>query len=91
MNTSRTRRTSPTPRTAVPPLPPLALIEIDAVRPSNQGFTLTGQGTGADRSHYRLDIKFDLPLDLRTRAVVGELLSQSDVTVYRTDTPLRNS
>lgn len=88
MNTSRTRSTGQTPRTV---LQPLALIEIDAVRPSNQGFTLTGQGTGADRSHYRVDIKFDLPLDPRTRAVVGELLSQSDVTVYRTDTPLRNS
>lgn len=88
MNTSRTRGTAQTPRTVVQPL---AVIEIDAVRPSNQGFTLTGQGTGADRSHYRLDIKFDLPLDVRTRTVVGELLSQSDVTVYRTDTPFRNS
>ena len=88
MNTSRTRGTAQPPRTV---LQPLAVIEIDAVRPSNQGFTLTGQGTGADRSHYRLDIKFDLPLDLRTRTVVGELLSQSDVTVYRTDTPLPNS
>lgn len=88
MNTSRTRGTGQTPR-ALPHA--LATIAIDAVLPLHQGFTLTGQGTGADRSQYRLDIRFDLPLDSRTRSVVGELLSQSDVTVYRSDTPLRNS
>ena len=88
MNTSRTRGTGQTPRAMSQPL---ATIAIDAVVPSHQGFTLTGQGTGTDRSQYRLDIKFDLPLDQRTRTVVGELLSQSDVTVYRSDTPLRNS
>jgi len=42
---------------------PLAEIEIDAVSPSNQGFTLTGQGAGTDRSEYRLDLHFELPLD----------------------------
>ncbi|HEY7192730.1 MAG TPA: hypothetical protein VH439_03235 [Gemmatimonadales bacterium] len=64
---------------------PLATIEIDSVTPSPRGFTLTGQGS--DRSAYRLDVHFDLPLDPRTRTVLGELLSQSDVTVYRSDTP----
>ena len=56
----------------------VAEIEIDAVTPSRRGFTLTGQG--ADRAEYRLDVHFELPLDPRTRKVVGELLTQSDVT-----------
>jgi hypothetical protein len=64
---------------------PLAMIEIDSVTPSARGFTLRGQG--ADRAGYRLDVHFDLPLDPRTRTVLGELLSQSDLTVYRSDTP----
>ena len=59
----------------------LAQIEIDAVTPSQQGFTLTGQGE--DRVEYRLDLHFDLPLDARTRTVLGELLSQSDLTISR--------
>jgi hypothetical protein len=62
---------------------PLADIEVDGVTPSNQGFTLTGQGTGTDRSEYRLDLHFQLPLDSRTRTVLGELLSQSDLTISR--------
>src|SRR5437879_7310214 len=62
---------------------PLAEIEIDAVTPSNQGFTLTGQGAGTDRSEYRLDLHFELPLDNRTRTVLGELLSQSELTISR--------
>jgi hypothetical protein len=56
-------------------------IEIDAVTPSRRGFTLTGQG--ADRAEYRLDVHFELPLDPRTREVIGELLTQSDVTIAR--------
>jgi hypothetical protein len=59
----------------------LASIEIDAVTPSRRGFTLTGQG--ADRVEYRLDVHFELPLDPRTRRVIGELLTQSDVTIAR--------
>lgn len=60
---------------------PLADIEIDAVRPEARGFTLTGQG--ADREEYRVGVQFDMPLDARTRAVLGELLSQAEVTVAR--------
>jgi len=59
----------------------LAEILIDAVTPSRRGFTLTGQG--ADRAEYRLDVHFELPLDPRTRKVIGELLTQSDVTIAR--------
>jgi hypothetical protein len=59
----------------------LAEIEVDAVRPEQQGFTLTGQGP--DRAEYRLDVHFDMPLDARTRAVLGELLSHSGLTISR--------
>jgi hypothetical protein len=51
------------------------------VTPSDRGLTLTGRG--ADRAEYRLDVHFDLPLDPRTRTVLGELLSQSDLTISR--------
>src|SRR5437868_796074 len=55
-----------------PVFQPLAEIEIDAVTPSNHGFTLTGQGAGPDRAEYRVDLHFELPLDSRTRAVLGD-------------------
>lgn len=64
-----------------PDFQPLAAIEIDAVSPSRQGFTLTGQG--ADHAEYRLDVQFELPLDTRTRSVLGELLSHSELTISR--------
>jgi len=59
----------------------LADIEVEAVRPDVQGFTLTGQGP--DHAEYRLDVHFDLPIDARTRAVLGELLSHSGLTISR--------
>ena len=66
-----------------PVFQPLAEIAIDAVTPSSHGFTLTGQGTGPDRAEYRVDLHFELPLDSRTRAVLGGLLSQADLTISR--------
>jgi hypothetical protein len=60
---------------------PLADIAIDEVRPEPGGFTLTGRGR--DRGEYRVAVHFDMPLDARTRAVLGELLSQSEVQVAR--------
>jgi len=84
MHTQRPRPRSaaaavaPTPR---PGFEPVATVAIDAVTPSDRGLTLTGQG--ADRAEYRLDVHFDLPLDPRTRTVLMELLSQSDLTVSR--------
>jgi hypothetical protein len=60
---------------------PLADIEVDEVRPDRMGFTLTGQG--ADRAEYRLGVHFDMPLDPRTRSVLGELLSHSELTISR--------
>jgi hypothetical protein len=60
---------------------PLADVEVDAVTPSHHGFTLTGQGP--DHAEYQLDLRFEMPLDPRTRTVLGELLSHSDVTISR--------
>lgn len=60
---------------------PLAEIEVDEVKPERGGFTLTGQGP--DRAEYRLDVHFELPLDSRTRAVLGELLSHSELVISR--------
>jgi hypothetical protein len=59
----------------------LAEIEVDLVKPERSGFTLIGQG--ADRAEYRLDVHFDMPLDARTRAVLGELLAQSELKIWR--------
>ena len=64
-----------------PPYEPLARIEVDAVRPEAQGFTLTGEGP--DHTEYQLDLRFDMPLDPRTRSVLGELLSHSDLIISR--------
>jgi hypothetical protein len=60
---------------------PVAEIEVDAARPDPQGFTLTGQG--ADHAEYQLDLHFGMPLDAKTRSVLGELLSHSDLTISR--------
>ena len=57
----------------------LAEIQVDLVKPERNGFTLSGQG--ADRAEYRLDVHFDMPLDARTRAVLGELLAQSELSI----------
>jgi len=64
-----------------PEYQPLAEIEVEAVRPERHGFTLTGQGP--DHAEYQLDLQFDLPLDPRTRSVLGELLSHSGLTISR--------
>jgi hypothetical protein len=63
----------------------LAEIEVDLVKPERNGFTLSGQG--ADRAEYRLEVHFDMPLDGRTRAVLGELLAQSELTISRRSPP----
>src|SRR2546427_12047025 len=64
-----------------PEYEPLAEIEVDAASPSHQGFTLMGQGP--DHAEYQLDLRFEMPLDSRTRTVLGELLSHSDLTISR--------
>src|SRR5437870_12992809 len=64
-----------------PDYEPLAEIAVDEVSPSRQGFTLTGQGR--DHADYHMDLRFEMPLDVRTRAVLGELLSHSDLSISR--------
>lgn len=59
----------------------LADIAVDVVHPDGNGFALSGQGS--DRAEYRLDVHFDMPLDGRTRAVLGGLLAQSELTLWR--------
>jgi hypothetical protein len=63
----------------------LAEIQVDLVKPERNGFTLSGQG--ADRAEYRLEVHFDMPLDARTRAVLGELLAQSELSIFRRPPP----
>src|SRR5438477_12655922 len=60
---------------------PVAEIEVDAARPDPQGFTLTRKG--ADNAEYQLDLHFGMPLDAKTRRVLGELLSYSYLTISR--------
>jgi len=68
----------------------MADIEVSSVRPERTGFSL--QGRGADRAEYRLDLEMEVPVDQRTRAVLGELLSQSRWRVSRKpNAPLRQS
>ena len=59
----------------------VAEIEIDAVKPGRTGFVLTGRGT--DRADYRLDLELEMPVDQRTRAVLAEILAQSEWTIQR--------
>lgn len=56
-----------------------AEIEIDEVRPEPHGFTLVGYTT--DRTPFHLELLLDFPMDLRTRRVLGEYLSQAVVRV----------
>jgi hypothetical protein len=60
-------------------------IAVEGVRPEQHGFVLTGQGD--DRNAYRVDLQFELPLDARTRVVLGELLTQATVDVSRVAAP----
>ena len=59
----------------------VAEIEIDAVHPGRSGFVLTGRGV--DRADYRLEMVLEMPIDQRTKAVLAELLAQSDWRIQR--------
>ena len=71
----------PTPGQTNPEFISLAEVEVDAVVPSNEGFVLDGQG--ADGAQYRLELHLDVPVDRRTRQVLGGLLSQSEWRILR--------
>lgn len=60
---------------------PVADVEVASVRPERAGFTL--EGRGADRSDYRLGLELEVPLSERTRNVLGEMLSQCKIRVWR--------
>ncbi len=67
---------------------PVANLEVTAVVPQPAGFRL--HGLGADGADYLLEMHLDMPIDQRTRAVLGEILSQSEWIVYRrVQEPLR--
>jgi len=59
----------------------VAEVEVDAVHPGRTGFILTGRGR--DRADYRLEMELDMPIDGRTRAVLSELLAQSEWRILR--------
>jgi len=59
----------------------VADISIEEVRTLGAGFALAGRG--ADHVGYRLEIHFDVPVDAKTRKVLGELLSEAEVRVLR--------
>jgi len=60
---------------------PVADVEIDAVQPGRSGFVLTGRGQ--DGADYRLAMELEMPIDGRTRQVLGELLAQSEWHIRR--------
>jgi hypothetical protein len=59
----------------------VADIPVEEVRTSAATFVLRGHGT--DRQEYRLELHFDIPVNAKTRKVLGELLSQVEVRVSR--------
>ena len=60
---------------------PVANVEVPAVMPQAAGFRL--QGVGADGADYLMEMHLDMPINQRTRAVLGEMFSQSEWVVYR--------
>ena len=70
--------------TQQPPDPnfvPVAELEVDSVEPARSGFVL--RGFGVDSAEYRLDLHLDLPVDSKTQAVLGGILSQSEWRIWR--------
>ena len=60
---------------------PVADIEVTAVEPLRSGFRLSGRGQ--DAADYRLEMHLDVPVDPRTRTVLGELLAQTEWRLWR--------
>ena len=59
----------------------VAEIPIEEVRTA--AATVVLQGHGSDHQDYRLELHFDIPVDAKTRKVLGELMSQAEVRVSR--------
>ena len=60
---------------------PVAEVQVDDVEPTRSGFVLAGRG--GDRAEYRLEMQLEMPVDQRTRAVLGEILAQSEWRLWR--------
>jgi hypothetical protein len=63
----------------------VADVPIDEVQATPDGFVM--QGRGSDRLGYRLEMHIDWPVDARTKKVLGEILSQTEVRVMRWRAP----
>ena len=63
----------------------LADVPIDEVESTPDGFVMKGRG--ADRAGYRLEMHIDWPVDPKTKAVLGEILSQTELRVMRWRAP----
>jgi len=59
----------------------VADVEVSSVTPEKSAFLL--EGRGADRANYRLRLELEVPLDQRTKSVLGEMLSQCRIRVWR--------
>ena len=59
----------------------VADIPIEEVRTA--AATVVLQGHGTDHQEYRLELHFDIPVDAKTRKVLGELMSQLDIRLSR--------
>jgi len=60
---------------------PVADVDVSAVRPERSGFSL--EGRGADRADYRLELELEVPVNQRTRTILGEMLAQSRWRIWR--------
>jgi len=67
----------------------VADVDVASVTPERAGFIL--EGRGADKSDYRLGLELEVPLDVRTRSVLGEMLSQCKIRVWRRAAPPKKS
>jgi hypothetical protein len=63
----------------------VATVSVDEVRAFGAGFVLSGRGT--DEHDYRVELRFDVPVDAKTRKVLGELLSEAELRVLRRAPP----
>ena len=68
----------------------VADVEVSSVKLQKRGFSL--EGRGGDRADYRVELDLEVPVDQRTRSVLGELLSQSRWRISRrAPQPIRGS
>jgi hypothetical protein len=59
----------------------VADLEIVSAQPTRSGFTLWADGR--DGGEYRIDMTVDVPMKGQTKAIVGELLAQSEWRIWR--------